>query len=388
VRMRILATLSVCLSAAGWAQNPIPVKHPQIVSPGYMSQTGATIKFASANKLTADGNAATKQQRVNSVPNFSSSFTFGGTTYPFTMVGKDPQNGGSTHVDTSLVTIQLFFDEYVDQNGNNIVIDAATVIPQFLSGPNFETTVYGTGITQFSDAIQRAEFANAMRPSWHTLIEKPRMLQPVIIEVPFGLSLVFQAGPTGPFFALIDDGFFVSQLNTIVQFEPFRVDELAFVLTRNALFYQGGDPNNCCVLGFHTALDTAVHGNRHDVQTFATASWLDAGIFSDAGRADVNFISHEITEWMNDPFVNNVVPSWLAPFSSPPVCQSVLETGDPLEFFSTNSFPVTVDGFTYHPQVEALLQWFERQVPSTAFQAAYSYPDTTLLTAPSPCPGT
>ena len=386
--MRLLAVITLLVSLTAWAQNTNPLKHPQIVNPGYMSQTGATAQFTSANKLTPDGNSATKQQRVNSVPNFTSSFTSSGATYPYTMVRTDPKRGGSTRVDTSLVTIQFYFDEYADQNGNNIVIDAATVVPQFVNGPNVETASYGTGNTQFSDAVQRAEFFNVMKPDWHTLINRPRMLQAVQIEVPVGLSIVFQAGSGGPYFALIDNGFFVSQLNTILQFEPFQLDELAIVLTRNALFYQGGDPTNCCVLGFHTAIDKAVHGNRHDVQTFATASWVDAGIFGDPGRADVNFISHEITEWMNDPFVNNLVPSWQAPGSSPPECQSILETGDPLEFLATNAFPVTVDGFTYHPQVEALLQWFERQVPSTAFQGAYSYPDTTMLTAPLACPGT
>jgi hypothetical protein len=385
--MRILLAFTLMVFTA-WAQNTKPVKHPQIVGTGYMSQVGATAKFSSANKMTPDGNLATKQQRVNSVPNFTRSFTFGGTTFPYSMVGTDPQKGGTTHVDTSLVTIQFFFDEFADQNGNNIVIDAATVVPLILNGPNFEKAGYGTGSTQFADAVQRAEFFNVMKPEWHTLIAKPRMLQPVQIEVPFGVSFVFQAGPGGPIFALIDEGFFVSQLNTILQFEPFQVDELAMVLTRNALFYQGGDPNNCCVIGFHTAFETAVHGNRHDVQTFATASWVDAGIFLDPGRADVNFLSHEIAEWMNDPFVNNIVPPWQFPLSNPPQCQAILETGDPLEFFASDSFPVTMDGFTYHPQTEALLQWFERQVPSTAFQGAYSYPDMTLLTAPMACPGT
>ncbi len=353
-----------------------------------MSQIRAGVKYSSLNKVTPDGNAATRQQRVNSVPNFPNSFTFGGTVFPYTMVGRDPKKGDTTQVETALVSIQFFFDEFADQNGNNIVIDAASVVQPFLSGPDFEKAAYGTGTTQFSDAVQRAEFFNVMKPDWHTLIQKPRMLQPVQIEVPFGLSFVFQAGPSGPIFALIDEGFFVSQLNTIIQFEAFRVDELALVLTRNAFLYQNGSPSNCCVIGFHTAFETAVHGNRHDVQTFATASWIDAGIFADPGRADVNALSHEITEWMNDPFVNNSTPPWQVVFSNPPQCQSNLETGDPLEFFPSNAFPVTIDGFTYHPQTEALLQWFTRQAPSTAFQGAFSYPDTTLLTAPSPCPGT
>jgi hypothetical protein len=386
--MRILLAFTLLVSFTSWAQDKRPVKHPQIVSAGYMSQVGATIKFSSENKMTADANVAAKQQRVNSVPNFTRSFTSGGSTFSYTMVGKDPQKGDSTHVESSLVTIQFVFDEFADQNGNNIVIDAAAVAPLVVKGPDFEKTVYGTGMTQFSDAVQRAEFFNVMKPDWHTMVQKPRMLQAVQIEVPFGLALVFQAGTGGPIFALIDDGFFISQLNTILQFEPFQVGDLAIVLTRNALFYQGGDLNNCCVLGFHTAFDLGVHGNRHDVQTFVTASWLDPGIFGDPGRADVNFLSHEIAEWMNDPFVNNIVPPWQAPLSNPPGCQAILETGDPLEFLASNSFPVTMDGFTYHPQTEALLQWFERQVPSTAFQGAFSYPDMTLLTAPSPCPGT
>jgi hypothetical protein len=49
--------------------------------------------------------------------------------------------------------------------------------------------------------------------------------------------------------------------------------------------------------------------------------------------------------------------------------------------------PITVHGKLYHTQVETTVQWFSREVPSSAFQGAYSYPDTTVLTAPSdPCP--
>jgi hypothetical protein len=58
-----------------------------------------------------------------------------------------------------------------------------------------------------------------------------------------------------------------------------------------------------------------------------------------------------------------------------------------IENLPGNSFPVTLHGFTYHPQTEALLQWFEGQNPSLALGGAYSYPDTTLLTSAfTPCP--
>jgi len=40
-----------------------------------------------------------------------------------------------------------------------------------------------------------------------------------------------------------------------------------------------------------------------------------------------------------------------------------------------------IDGFLYHPQTEALLQWFSRQTSSNAFGGAYSYPGNNLTSA-------
>jgi len=42
--------------------------------------------------------------------------------------------------------------------------------------------------------------------------------------------------------------------------------------------------------------------------------------------------------------------------------------------------PIKLNGFTYHPQNEALLQWFEFQSPSTALDGANSYPNESTLT--------
>jgi hypothetical protein len=40
---------------------------------------------------------------------------------------------------------------------------------------------------------------------------------------------------------------------------------------------------------------------------------------------------------------------------------------------------MTMNGRTYHPQNEALLQRFEFESPSSPLGGAYSYPDTTVL---------
>jgi len=43
--------------------------------------------------------------------------------------------------------------------------------------------------------------------------------------------------------------------------------------------------------------------------------------------------------------------------------------------------------FLYHPQTEALLQWFEMGTTSDAIGGAFSYPDTTALPQSAvPCP--
>ena len=148
--------------------------------------------------------------------------------------------------------------------------------------------------------------------------------------------------------------------------------------------YQSHDLNNCCVLGYHGATSATGGNGNQQVQTFAFAAWTDAGIFP-PGWADILPMSHEISEWMNDPFVNNFVPPWQFP-GLPGSCQADLETGDPMEVLDNPDYPVKINGYTSHPQTEAILPWFSREVPSSAIKGAYSYPDTKQLKRPSqPC---
>ena len=60
-----------------------------------------------------------------------------------------------------------------------------------------------------------------------------------------------------------------------------------------------------------------------------------------------------------------------------------LETGDVIEGLPNAAYLITLKGVTYHPQNEALLQWFAGQTPSSAIGGAYSYPDKSVLTAAS-----
>ncbi len=114
------------------------------------------------------------------------------------------------------------------------------------------------------------------------------------------------------------------------------------------------------------------------------SSWISPNIFGPS-FTDVTALSHEVAETFNDPFVasdgiHNITPWWLSPNGN---CQNDLEDGDVIEGLSNATFPITMNGFTYHPQNEALLQWFEFQSPSDAFMGAYSYPNRNVLTSPS-----
>jgi len=96
--------------------------------------------------------------------------------------------------------------------------------------------------------------------------------------------------------------------------------------------------------------------------------------------------SHELSETFNDPLVasdnvHNVTPWWLSPNGN---CQNNLEDGDVIEGLPNSTYPTTMHIYTYHPQNEALLQWFEFKQQSNAIDHAYRYPDTTTLTSLSP----
>jgi hypothetical protein len=147
----------------------------------------------------------------------------------------------------------------------------------------------------------------------------------------------------------------------------------------------------CCVLGFHTYFFE--RGMTPQPRwMFNFASWISPGLFG-AGFADVTALSHEISETLNDPFLSNVTPPWQVPGAPAKanICQGNLETGDPVEVLANPTVEIKRrerhEVFTYHPQTEALLQWFEMGATSDAIGGAFSFPNTAALPHSAlPCP--
>jgi chitinase len=363
---------------------PADTTPPINAAGGFLQSQGAQPRFEATSKLSSAARDAMREDRVSSVPHFSGSFALDGKSYPYTMVGSKPQSGGTTTVPVQIVPISMFFEEFVDESGSPIVLDPAPVMPRVQSSPNFHNAPYTTGMTQFADAVQRAQFHSPAAQEWHTLLSKPETLKPLRIVVPRGLAKVYRNPSTGVTYAIVDTDFFLSQLNTIIQLENLDTDALAIALTSNVFLAPQSDIKKCCVLGFHTSFDMGELTQVNFVQTFIWASWVDPGILGST-LADVTPMSHEISEWMNNPFGSNVVPAWQVPNSTS--CQNNLETGDPLATMPNAGYTVLIDGFTYHPQSQVLLQWFQRGSTSDAIDGAFSFPDQTLMTGPSQaCP--
>lgn len=103
------------------------------------------------------------------------------------------------------------------------------------------------------------------------------------------------------------------------------------------------------MLGYHGAYGSPL-------QVYSPGEFDSTQIFGTASQ-DISVETHEMGEALNDPTVNNIVPAW-GNIGQVSGCQNNLEVGDPLT--GTQNPPITLNGFTYHPQELAMYSWFLR----------------------------
>jgi hypothetical protein len=141
-----------------------------------------------------------------------------------------------------------------------------------------------------------------------------------------------------------------------------------------------GDPtnlNNCCVLGYHGFNPV----NPVTFQTYSPIDFDTTGVFG-TGGLDTSIMSHEVGEWMNDPYGVNPTPNW-GHTGQVGGCQNNLEVGDPLTG-TTVSPIVGKNGFTYHLQELAFFSWFYG-APSVGIHGWFSDNGTFMKDAGPPC---
>jgi hypothetical protein len=314
------------------------------------------------------------------IPYFSSSFTYGGVTYPYQMVGTSPfTSGATTRIANEVVPLRFVF-------ADGSVFDAGTIVRQAIRSPIWQRAQFLSGFTQYGDAIQRAEFWRRLHPGYHVLLSQPTVMPTVTIDVPSNQGTVIPAGTTfGNHVALkrlglVNYSWFAGRYGRIINGLHVSARTLPILLTHDVML-DFKTPAACCVGGFHSATSSRNGNGNRQVQTAMFADYGSQDVLAHVDNPnasfaeDINALSHELSEWMNDPFVDNVVPVWQSPLAPQYGCSNVLESGDPLVGVS-----FTVNG--YHPQDEAFLSWFAHQTPSIGIRGRYTYLGT--FTSPSP----
>lgn len=357
-------------------------------------------------------------QGVDTITNFIGHFQapgvfFDGTSrsvWEYSMVGNDPARGGTTVYNAPVVPVTIDMRNFDGSprfvNGQPLISKPDAFVTPFLNGPVYGTANYSSSPvpTQITDAVQRAEFGSQARADWHTLLAPSVKTGQTMVLIRGTYRFSLHADGTCCRFVLIDIGTFQNELfppvsppdNTTVMGASevagdVTTKDISTFLFPNAYLFFNGDPSQCCVLGFHSfdfESGDASNGNRLKFYVMNYSSWISPGLFG-GGFQDVTAHSHEIAETFNDPFVgfdgiHNITPFWQNDAGQ---CQDIMEDGDVIEDLPNPTFAITMNGFTYHPQNEALLNWFEFQKNSSASNDSYSYPDGTVLThlsAPQP----
>jgi hypothetical protein len=332
-----------------------------------------------------------------------------GITYGYNMVGADPNNCAGAGCDVTVTADIIPLNVVVEGesfNGTDVV--AATLAsPVFALNdygftpfatapgafPNFPRRIQGPGGVlsqndagnqlQVLDATMRAQFNKTGSSSYHLRLN-PVVHDAITIFVPNGQGTVMQSA-RGVHFGHIKDQWWSTRIQNLdASLEYIDPTHLPIYLTKDVVLYQ---PSSCCVFGFHQGNEVpsnTQHGppngnGNQPVQTCVWASYTSPGFVvrldgSAWAAQDISTLTHEISEWADDPFVTNYVEPWSA-VTGTTGCSNLLETGDAVVAIGfamgTNIYfqgpnpdgSQTADGY-YHPEDETFLPWFMRLAPN------------------------
>jgi len=414
-----LVTVAAVVIGAASAANPTSSR----------SSTIPVLPDSSLNPMTTTIGGATPKPTTRTVAHWYGTTLNpdNGVTYGYNMVGSDPNTCSGSGCSTTITA---------DITPINVVVAGQTfsgeqVVGPTLASPVFTTNDYGStpaataagscgtqttgscpnpvegqggtlsqgdaGVPlQLEDATMRAQFDKTGTSSYH-LILHPVVHPAVTIVVPGNKGYILQSG-RGVLFADVNIEWWatrIQNLNTALSYND--PTHLAIYLTQDVVNFIGpNNPGNCCVIGFHGAGEVpgnnagSINGQGNQaIQTYAWASYTTPGFFArpNGGRdwalQDIHALSHEISEWADDPFINNYVEPWLTPTAPQYGCTNILETGDPVVAIGfamgTNTYDQgpnpngtqSADGY-YHPEDEVFLPWFMRTAPNTISEPTQS----------------
>jgi hypothetical protein len=330
-----------------------------------------TAAQAAAIKAKLDAAApGTAAAATTTVPYWKSTFIspLDKQKYTYDMIGTNPY---ATTPKTWTVTVQPIIVKIkvgsttFDPTAPSLCGDTASVETRFLQSPLFNPAAFvsngvSVGTLQLPGAFMRANFWNvAQNTNYGVALHLKAAI--VVTETVPGTVQSFPCGngKNGKF-GSIDLNTWSNDVQTLAS-KYTTPNQVSLILTYNVA--EAAPGGGGYYLGWHDAFATSA-----GVQTYGTGSYFDPGLFS--GIQDVSTWSHELDEWLDDPFVqenvagggnDNLTPAWGNVGQVVGSCQNNLEVGDPL---SGTLFPMPtpagVTGFTYHQQDLAFHDWFYR----------------------------
>jgi len=331
---------------------------------GSRKATGAVAK----RSMSQEGDEEGKKN----MPFWQGSFNFLGADFPFRMVGTNPAKGSvATRVPVAVVPLDLTFGDGTELSASQTACgDTQSPVARILQSPLFQSSsiaVGGTfiGRTQYIDAFQRANFwsdVSTTSPDYHVLLNATAAsTQSFTLPVTQPRQFPVDSTVAGPCarIGFEDMGDLDARVQNVINAQNIPGDVLPIFVMYNTFATQNG---GCCVLGYHSVtFDTKRH-------PYVVTSYSDPNLFNKPIE-DIHALSHELGEWMDDPFVRSLVPSWGNVGQDTGSCSLSLEVGDPVTGIATT---ITMNGFTYHPEDLVFLPWFSRQTPSTSVNGQFT----------------
>jgi hypothetical protein len=292
---------------------------------------------------------------------WTGSYTYKGKKYSYEMVGKVPSSGKSTTIAVYIIPIILkiksgsttyaFSPETVQSNG-------LTAVQNTLASPIFQTMDWVSpggvdlGTTQYEDAFQRGNFWGTVstKTGYHVLLGTPKVEPTQTFVVPASVGSV--GTEFGVKAGLADINWFDNEIEPLMTSLKIPPSALPIFITYDVYLTDDG----CCIGGYH---------NYNGTQTYAHFTYVGkAGAFAE----DVDALSHEVGEWIDDPLGENTdVPLLCAEDGNQ---SQILEVGDPEEVDAGyGAFPYTLGGFTYHLQDLTYLPYFGAPVKTSVDDA-------------------
>jgi len=354
------------LTSPGPASAPVELKGRFEVLP----YTGDTPR----DQITMQGRAG------KTIPLWNGTAKVGSQTFHYTMVGEDPAVGNSPNIPTIVVPIKIIF---LDQG--NAVFDPTANDPTCspagkplnltLASPIFNSIkIKHLGKSQYNSLFQRGNYFH-INPTYSLLLKPVTALPVQTVKIHGGQIFNVPCGKLGTFDIGVWDRLVRKSLIPDLKADITPTTFPIFLFYNVVLF--DGQPNNCCILGYHSAFNNPSFGQTF--QTYSTSGFDSSRAFN--GTGDVSILSHESAEWLADPDGRNPTPPW-GHIGQVSGCQDNLEVGDPL----TGTVQVfTLHGFDYHLQDEAFTAWFYRLDPPGTYNKKFSLFGT--FTSPAlPCP--